>query len=259
MKRLLPLLLLIASTAYGQEIKLIGPATQVDPRQYHVVTVVGLSDDDLRKVSVTATPSAGTDILTNRPWSGHPYLQFRATAGGKYTIDVVLNGWRRAVDDAVSQAKAAGIDDESVAAIESLAKKLADAYPLRYGSCVVEVAGAPFPPPDPPGPAPPLPTPGRKRIVILLERGQMTPDQSRTVTALQSGGTAAAKYLISKAHLINVLDDDHPQAQPWLPKLGSQQLPAVIVSDAESSAVSFVGSLPNTADAVIELVKRAGG
>lgn len=262
MKRLALLLWLVASAAYGQRVTsdiVIHSEPTVSAGSFTLVTVTGLAADEIPKAQIGLVPPDAKILTLRLPTEDGAAFLLAVTkdaAPGVRTFRVSLNPWREHLDAAAEGVS--GIEESDVARIKELAAELGKKYTYKFGSAVLEVAGAPFPPgPDPP--TPPTPTPGKKRIVILLERGQMTPEQSRTVTALQSGGTAASKYLIAKTHLINVLDDDHPQAQAWLAKLGSQQLPAVIISDAGSSAVSFVGDLPGTADAVIELVKKAGG
>lgn len=260
--RCLSLVLFLAATlsSLGQEIKIIGPSTPVAPNDTAVLTVIGLTDEEIPRAKPTSTPSKDVQLLTNRPWSGYPYLTFRSKVPGKYVVEVTLNAWRSNLDLVLQDAKAANIQTPLLAELEALAGKFSASYPIRLGTCVVEVAGVPpFVPPDPPGPDPPTPVAGRKRVLILLERGQTTPDQARLITSLQGGVSAASKYLVSKQHLLVIYDDDHPLGQQWIPKLGNLQPPAVIVQDVSTSTVSVVSSLPPSADAVIELVKKAGG
>lgn len=255
--RCLSLVLFLAATlSLAQEIKIIGPSTPVAPNDTTVLTVVGLSDDEVARAKPSSTPSKDVQLLTNRPWSGYPYLTFRAKTPGKYTVEVTLNAWRSNLDLALQDAKAANIQTPLLAELEALAGKFSQAYPVRMGTCTVEVAGTVVVPPI--VVVPPEVTTGRKKIVVLLERGQTSPGQSRLITALQSGTTVPAKYLASKQHMLQILDDDHSLAQPWLPKLGSVQVPAMLIQDIASSGVS-VEKLPETADEFIALVKKYGG
>lgn len=115
----------------------------------------------------------------------------------------------------------------------------------------------PPPTPVPPTPVPPTPS-GKRQVVIIYETVDKTPALARLLTDTQAG--AVAKYLKDRGHpSAKVLDDDIlPDALKS--KLGNlPPLPAMIVMDASTGAVTLADQLPATSAAVTELIKRAGG
>jgi hypothetical protein len=150
----------------------------------------------------------------------------------------------------------AGIDDESVGSILWHRE-------LTVGPKVIP----PEPGPDPPGPTPP-PGPvveGAKRIVVIREAMEPTPELSRTLVLLQSG--PVADYFKSKGHTVQIFDDEakdeqgNPSAyvQAWLKILGDKPLPAVAIEDVTTRNVVHKDKLPASADAVLSIVKGVGG
>lgn len=122
------------------------------------------------------------------------------------------------------------------------------------------------PPPVPPTPVPPGPTPppvpptpsGKRQVVIIYESADKTPALARLLTDTQAG--AVAKYLQDRGHpSAKVLDDDI-LPESLKAKLGNlPPLPAIIVLDADTGAVTLADQLPATAAAVTQYIQRAGG
>lgn len=133
---------------------------------------------------------------------------------------------------------------------------------LEWLEATFEVEGAVPPTPVPPTPVPPTPVPptpsGKRQVVIIYETVDKTPALARLLTDTQAG--VVAKYLKDRGHpSAKVLDDDIlPDALKS--KLGNlPPLPAMIVMDAATGAVTLADQLPATSAAVTELIKRAGG
>lgn len=134
---------------------------------------------------------------------------------------------------------------------------------LQWLEATFEVVGSlPPTPPVPPTPVPPTPVPptpsGKRQVVIIYETVDKTPALARLLTDTQAG--AVAKYLQDRGHpSAKVLDDDI-LPDSLKAKLGNlPPLPAMIVMDAATGAVTLADQLPASSAAVTELIKRAGG
>ncbi|GIV50901.1 MAG: hypothetical protein KatS3mg038_3294 [Candidatus Kapaibacterium sp.] len=151
----------------------------------------------------------------------------------------------------------------------------ADGAPRIVPAHVIDLRGdqplppTPVPPqPNPPQPpVPPQPVAGPRWIAIIHESAQATPEWSRLVVELRKEDSEAARYLASKGHALQILDQDLPTARAWLeaarrvnPQLA---LPALIVADPRrglDSGVLYAGSL-DVSDAahILEVLKQHGG
>jgi hypothetical protein len=135
---------------------------------------------------------------------------------------------------------------------------------------VSPVPPAPVPPgptpPDPPSPTPPDPTPaGPRGIAIIRETAETSAPLARLINQLRTG--PQSQYLASKGHKLDVWDDDSvladgrpsPKAEAWKPIYAGLTLPVLIIYDPASKNILHKGTLPESADAVIEAVRKAGG
>ncbi len=145
--------------------------------------------------------------------------------------------------------------------------------PSDYAECLVIVGNAPPVPPTPvppgPGPQPPVPVPpspaGPRALTIIRETADNTPAIARLVTALRNG--PQSQYLASKSHRLYVFDDDSvgpdgkpsPGVEGWRSIWSGLTLPVLVIYDPVTRNVISKETLPATADAVIESVKKAGG
>ena len=165
---------LAAAIAAGQEIRLVGPTEPLQPREFCQILVIGLTDADLPGATVEWSPREGTTLLPARLWGGQPFLLFSGKTPGKVTITVSINAWRGNLDAAVNAARrAATLDADTLTRLVTLQREIAARYPLRSGTCVVEVAGVP--PPLPPGPDPePGPTTGTAYLLIFRHADQVS-------------------------------------------------------------------------------------
>lgn len=95
------------------------------------------------------------------------------------------------------------------------------------------------------GPAP-LP-PGKRRLIILHETAEQTPEQASLFNELRTG--AAAAELKAAGHTLDILDEE------LRPDLTATPPPSLYVFDATSNAVVRSLPLPTTAAAVLEAVR----
>lgn len=143
-----------------------------------------------------------------------------------------------------------------VSVFDTAAKQILDAYSR------VEIAG-PGPGPNP-TPPPPVPVVGTRLAVILLETAADNPALSSMLVSLRRRGSTAAEYLEAKGHQLLVLDKDSQMAKSYLDLLRARgvPLPALIVLDSRKGVpdgVYSVDRLPQSAEAVIEALKKTGG
>jgi hypothetical protein len=267
------LLLVCFQSAFAGDIVISGPTRPVEVREPVDLPVTGLSDAELPKVRISVTPD-GARVTGQRDWQGRASLQFWARSPGKYTITLGLNEWRRQLDESLFAAKQAGVSPELLTKHEALLKEYSNLYPFKSGSCVVEVAGVPFPPPIPPGPGPhpqpdpePIPT-GQRDVALIYESGAITERQASLNTLLRTGPTA--QWMKTKGHRLFILDPDgkdqsgrpSPITSRFITAIKPDTLlPAIVILDRTSGAVCFAGSLDQslTADGIAELIKRHGG
>ncbi len=122
---------------------------------------------------------------------------------------------------------------------------------------VVGVPAPPVPPePDPAPPTPPTPNPGKRKLVIVRESAQQSPELARVITALRAG--AEAKYLKEHGHLLSVYDDDELSAD-WQALISGVTLPAVFYVDPVTNVLLDKSPVPAKASAVIDTLKANGG
>jgi hypothetical protein len=192
MRRVTLLLILLPAIAAGQEIRLDGPGEPIQPREYCQVLVSGLSDADLPGATVDWSPREGTTCMPARLWGGQPFLLFSGKQPGLYRISVTTNAWRGNLDASVDAARRAGtIDPETLARLVTVQSDLAARYPLRTGTCDVEVAGVP-PPPTPPDPGPDPPPATKVTAVTYVHEKDQNHVPRGVASALQSLNAAGS-------------------------------------------------------------------
>ena len=255
MNRCLCLLLwLAAAIAAGQEIGLDGPAEPIQPREYCQILVRGLADSDLAAASIDWTPRDGTQLMPARLWGGQPFLLFSGKQPGRYRITVALNAWRGNIDAAVDAARRAGtIDGESIARMLALQRDLAARYPLRTGSCDVEVAGVPPPPPPPPPP----PVTQIQRALILLDSGAPDEERARQLNLLRNDKTWSQKLEILDSRTEDENEAPSVLVASALQYLAGRPLPRLL-GLGPGGAFAFDVDLPATADAIKQTLRDRG-
>jgi hypothetical protein len=254
-KKIVTILLVAwSATAAAQNIQLDGPTSPVQPREYCQILVGGLSDADLPTASIDWSPRDGTTLMPARLWGGQPFLFFSGKTPGRYTITVSVNAWRGNLDAAVDAARRAGtIDAESLTRLVTLQSDLSSRYPLRSGSCDVEIAGVPpTPPPDPPPPVTQI-----QRALILLDSS--APDQQR---ALQLNLLRNDKSWSKRIEILNKqteTEDEAPAAlvASALQYLAGRPLPRLL-GLGPGGAFAFDVDLPPTADAIKQILRDRG-
>lgn len=198
------------------------------PSQFRVD---GLAADELGRVSIKVAPqSCYIELQSKR--SGQ-WLWFEPVVNGRHVLSVVIDG--------------AGYHE----------------------LFTVEVGGdGPIPPPPPPPP----PVTGEKIVIVIEESADRTQEMGAVLAS-----ETLRDYLKSNKHSLRIVDKDD-QTADWLPTYlvilqarpnespprPEIKLPALIIADrpvdgGDESKVRFVGAFPATAEAVIEVVKEAGG
>ena len=111
---------------------------------------------------------------------------------------------------------------------------------------------------DGPGPTPPPVEQGARRVVILHETADDTPELGSLWVKLRTGN--ADKYLTDNKHELLILDDDLEGTYPNLLR-DKQELPAVFILDPHTNAILFQATLEpgTTADNIIERIRETGG
>jgi hypothetical protein len=148
-----------------------------------------------------------------------------------------------------------------------LAVSAKDGTPSDFAECAVVIGGVvPVPPGPSPPPVPPDPTPaGLRELVVIRETADSTPQQARLLTTLRTG--AFDTYLRSKGHRLYVLDDDSvgsdgrpsPLVEAWKPIVAGIPMPVLVIVEPKTRGVLAKQPLPESADAVLELLKQHGG
>jgi hypothetical protein len=218
------LLLGLASTSWGAVV-IEGPTEPVDPKEYTMILVSGLSDVDLPKAKVAWSPTAGVTVMPAKTWGGQPMLFFKASTPGKYTLSITINEWVEATALAANSALAAQIPE--AAELQSLAKSLSSKYPYSQSTCVVEVAGS-VPPPPPPPDVPPIS--GKvQSALILVDSDNPGEELGRQLNMLRNDKLWGNK-LIEILEKRTEDENGQPSAKvaAALQYLGSKPLPRVV-------------------------------
>ncbi len=226
--------------------------------------IMGITHKELPMAAVNWQPSEGVTLVPARTWGGAPFLWFSARRPGRYEISITINAWRKSVDAAVEQTSRAGIDSGDLAQFQAAAERLRARYPVRDGSCVVEVTDKNPPPPPPP-------ISGRRWCLILHESAATTPEIARCLLQLRTDS-----YLAEKKHNLQILDVDsknesdtpNQAVAQWVARLkaagvsfpgGVGLIVAELSDDGRLGKVLFEGQCPLSSDAVISLLKTTGG
>lgn len=152
----------------------------------------------------------------------------------------------------------------------------ASGYANRPQRWLVVAGKGPQPPPNvvvPPKPAPtPTPTPnpvttGSKRIIVIRESLEPSPEMGRLIVLMQSG--PIGEYMKSKKHEFESFDKDakdengNPSAyvKKWIDAIGNTEIPAVAIVDIATGTIDDVKPLGKepTAKALLDLAKEHGG
>lgn len=142
---------------------------------------------------------------------------------------------------------------------------------VEAATIVVGINPTPVPPTpdpvDPVDPEKPHPTTGKRFVLLVRDTSIQSIEQGRMYNLLRTG--AAADYLKSKGHQLDMLDpdaiDETGGKSATLEKYRSQivgmAMPVVVVADLATGKLISKTSLPATAkaDDVVALVKAAGG
>jgi hypothetical protein len=128
--------------------------------------------------------------------------------------------------------------------------------------------GTPAPPSPPPGPSPPNPPPvpptpqpvaGPRVVVLLHESLVQSPATGNLIRDMRQG--PAEKYLRDKGHRFLALDESNGAFRSWRDAAGLLERPVLMISDPETNRMLYRATLApqDTADGIIELIKRHGG
>lgn len=237
--------------AAGQEIRLDGPTEPLQPREYCQILVHGLSDAELPTAEISWSPREGTTLLPARLWGGQPFLLFSGKTPGRVTITVTTHAWRGNLDAAVDAVRRAGtIDADLWTRLVTLQQELAGRYPLRSGTCDVEVAGVP--PPPPPGPDPgPAETTGTAYLLIFRHADQVSADQAAVLAKLRTWTDSLGDH-VSHLEFSPDAGSEDARVASYAAKIpAGSPLPWCFLargrSDGQGTAILWAGPLPATA------------
>jgi hypothetical protein len=153
-----------------------------------------------------------------------------------------------------------------------------DGQAFQYKKISITTLTGPQPPPAPPvvvvppGPKPPVPpdvpvTTGSKRIVVIRESLEPSPEMGRLIVLMQSG--PIGQYMKSKGHEFESFDqnakDEHgnPSAyvKQWLDAIGDTKIPAAVIVNIATGTIDDVKHLGETptAQALLDFAKEHGG
>ncbi|MFO7904520.1 MAG: hypothetical protein R6U98_17790 [Pirellulaceae bacterium] len=255
-----PLLLLLAVVARGQEIDLTPAQDSIQPGYFVMVSVDGLTQAELADANFSVEWTPSENVVVFRTWdsTGKPALVFVTNpnaAGGEYTITVAVNGRylpaSRALDEAVSESQAAGVDADLLADMRDVQERFGARYPVRSGSCTVTVEG------DGPGPDPPPPPTDVESVLILEETTDRTPAVGDIVTSQRLRDELAEKGIEFRVLDKDVMDQDGsqvPAVQSVLSELGDLRLPVLALFDGSGAVVS-IEPLPADVDTILERIE----
>lgn len=163
------LLLTVQATALAG-ITIEVPAEPVAVGQNVQVYIEGIAPDLLGKAITMHWPREGTTFVPARTWGGNPFIWFEATRPGRYLVSVTVP---KLVDGEAS---------------------------LEHAEAVIVVGGEPNPNPTPP-PVPPVPVPGEVSMVVILETGTRTADETEILGKLRA-------YLRTSKQKVRFADQD---------------------------------------------------
>jgi hypothetical protein len=274
MIRILLALVLICAPVWGQDqlvvprishtvglgdILIVAPNTPIQTQRSKKLPVIGLSEQELGTAVLDVEPDDGVEIYPIRTWSNALLLDFTADKPGKYTVSITLNGFRQHHDNFLIELRKASAPPELLAKYETLANELIPAFPLKVGSCVVEVAGqVPLPPTVPPGPNPPTtPSPSKiDRVTYVWEKDQ-GPVPQGVAKALQRLNTDSAYRVLATDFEEDTIDGSDGQTPDQyviaLKAAREMGLPALVVQ--AGTVVVKVVKAPKTEVEVLDVVK----
>lgn len=254
-----------------------GPAATYTP----TATVAWLDGDALKLEAFSHTLTIGeappvppTPVVTLADLAGADavplaafYADFRSVVPLLTTTETIRTTHARGLDlkglagNGAKDEIAARFDAALGAGSTTLTDELRSSIDAMLASIVAELGSKPTPP-VPPGPTPPV-VEGKRRVVILHETSDNTPELSQLFVKLRRQDVE--QYLQSKGHRLDILDDDQVTHEgtpdPLVVRLNGlgQALPALFILDLTSGEVIHKQALPATPEAVMEVLKTHGG
>lgn len=143
--------------------------------------------------------------------------------------------------------------------------------PLVAMRWLVVSGNGPQPPPPnvivPPKPIPHPVTAGSKRIVVIRESLEPSPEMGRLIVLMQSG--PIGDYMAAKGHKFESFDKDakdengQPSAyvKKWLDAIGTTEIPTAVIVDIATETIDAIRPLGKepTAKALLDIAKEYGG
>jgi len=253
MRGLMVWILLAAAPAAAADIHLAGPGGPIEVREYTQIMVTGLAIEDLPAAVVTATPAEGVLLLPARLWGGAPFILFSARRPGRYEVRVTLHGWRRRLDEAITEATTAQVASADLAELVAVAERLAAAYPQGAGAITLDVLGE-----DPPDPPPPVGAPAVAIVHQAEHNHRLTPERLKALYSRNVRRWATEHRL----PLVVIDPDpggpDRERLEDWdvyFQASAGADLPAVVVLDEATGQVVTVAPLPADEAALLEFLE----
>lgn len=258
MKRLALLLWLVASLAWAQDVTITAPS-KVTRGSFAMVTVKGLTADELAKAQVGIVPADPKILSVRMPTADSTAVYFLAVfedaAIGQRTFRVSLNPWRAYLDEAAAQV--AGIDEADAKRLKDLATEF-QKYPTRASSAVLEVtSNVPFQPVDPLKPPPVDPNQPNKvtRVTYVFEKDQNNPPRqvSFALTRLNADSSRSVVATEFEEDTVDGTGQVPDQYKIALDAARTAGLPALVVQ--AGNTVLRVVKNPTTEQQVLEAAK----
>jgi len=228
-------------------IKLIGPAA-LEVRETATYQVQGLSEDQLRQASVSASPAEGVTLIPARSWGGEPFLIFASRNEGEHIVTVALNEWRTAIDKAAEVAASSPMSDELKAEFADLAARIEAAYPSFHGSLAIQVGEG-----DPP---PPVPV-ENWHALIIEETGQRQPPWGDVFLTLRTDDDLGAELYIVDKDGQTAGGNRIENVEKYLEAVDGE-LPYLFVIEEipDGGKVRWKGTCPQSADDIKAVLKK---
>lgn len=264
MNRFLSVLFLLAAQfVAAADIVVTPPSGVIQPNEYVILSVTGVSDAELPGAAATVEPSDGVQLLAARTWGGKPIIFFKAAKPGKYAVFVSINAFRQKLDEGFAATEQAAIEPpELLSELRIAVTKIGDKYEAKSGSVLLEVAGSV--PPPPPGPDPPdIPpvTTGLVWTVVIRTVDTMTADQSEALSNLrewtdQQPFDKVAHYEFSPT-AVGPDGSIDKRVATWVAKVpATAKQPYVFVAAKDAagkSAIIWQGELTKAADVIAKI------
>lgn len=223
------------------------------------IMIRGITDDDKFMLTPKFSPDDG-NVTWFWGFGGTLLVEAEPEYDTKYQVSIGLNEWRKEQEAIITSLKNAKVPQALIDKQIALNAEFDSQYPLKYGACVLEVAGqkGPFPttPTDPNLPPVTPPTnPGKiTQLTYVYEKDDNpTPRQVRTALQQIQGGSLGIVATEYEQNTPDGTGQVPTQYQIALKAAKEKGLPALVVQSG--NVVLKVISDPQTTQQVLDAIK----